>query len=80
VAVEPAAMVAAAVLKTGGAVDPVVALSISNCKTFDTTPPEAGVCTVIGIVPAVTVSEAGTCVTSWLPLTNRVASGVAPRK
>jgi hypothetical protein len=63
-------MVAVAVVKTGAPVDPVVALSISNCKAFETAPPGAGVCTEIGIVPAAAISEVGICVTSWFALTN----------
>jgi hypothetical protein len=35
---------------------------------------------VIGIGAAFAVSEVGTCVTSWLPLTNCGASGIAPQK
>jgi hypothetical protein len=59
VAVEPALMVAAAVPKTGAEPEFAVALSTSNCSAFDT-PPGAGVCTLIWIVPAVAVLEAGT--------------------
>ena len=70
VAVEPAEMVAVGIVKTGAVVDPVVALSISNCKAFEAAAPGAGVFTEIGIIPAVTISAAGTCATSWLPLTN----------
>jgi hypothetical protein len=73
-------MVAAGLLKTGEEVEPGVTLSISNCKALETTPPDVDVCTVIGMMPALEASEAGTCATSWLPLTNCVTSAVFPQK
>jgi hypothetical protein len=64
VAVEPGFTVAVGVAKDGGVVDPDAAESTSNCNEFEVPPPGVGVCTVVAVIPAAAMSDAGTCAVS----------------
>jgi hypothetical protein len=74
--VEPALTEADGVVNDGG-VDPGV--STSNCNALDVPPPGAGVCTVTGEIPALTMLAAGTCAVKLVPLTYCVVSAVGPQ-
>jgi hypothetical protein len=79
VAIEPAVTIAVSVVKDGGVVDPDVAESTSNCSEFEVPPPRA-VCTVMVVIPAAAMFDAGTYAVSWVPLTNCVERAVLPQR
>jgi hypothetical protein len=77
VAIDPGVTVAVSVLKEGWVVDPGAAESTSNCKGFEVPPPGAALSTVMVVIPAAAMTDAGTCAVSWVSLPYCVERAVA---